>query len=146
MSFVALVPADARAGADRLGDPFLALQRAQREEEPSGGEDGVVRVGQAEGLFLGERVGLLAVGLGPGRVAAGRLSAQPFGDVPRIGPGPLRQLGGGGRPGRQCRVEAEAVADDDVARRERGPQVTDEAVQEVHQPVLVDRHGRLLVS
>ena len=76
---VLLVPAHAGAGAERLLDPRLGPQRAERELERAGQEDRPVRVGQREGLLVGQRVAVGArVVLD---VAAGGLPAQPLGDV-----------------------------------------------------------------
>ena len=93
---VLLVPAQAAAGPEGLGDPRLGPQRAEREHERAGRVDAAVRVGQREGLLFGHRV---AVG---GRVvldvAARGLAAQPFGDVARVGLRARGQLLGGRGP------------------------------------------------
>ena len=53
---VVLVPAHAGAGPERLGDPRLGLQRAQRQHERARQRSSVaVRVGQRERLLLGQR-------------------------------------------------------------------------------------------
>ena len=82
---VLLVPAQAGAGAERLGDPRLGPQRAEGQHERAGRVDAAVRVGQHERLLLGHRVGV--VGRVVLDVAARGLAAQPFGDVTRAGLG-----------------------------------------------------------
>ena len=135
---VLLVPADAGAGAERLGDPRLGLQRAERQHERAGHVDGAVRVGQREGLLLGQRVGLgrrrrtRRSRWRPGRAATRRRSAGWSRSRGQL-------LGGRRRLGQRL-VQAEVVADDDAARRHRRAEVADELAQELHQLVAVDSH------
>ena len=135
---VVLVPAHPGAGAERLGDARLGLQRAEREHERAGNIHGAVRVGQRERLLFGHRVGLRGgVVL---HVPASRLPAQPFGDIPRAGPGPPGELFGARRTRRQRPVQAEPVPDNHVPGREGGPQVGDEPAEELLQLVHVNSH------
>ena len=69
------------AGAERLGDPRLRLQRAERQHERARRVDAAVRVRQDERLLLGHRVGA-AVGVEL-HVPAGRLAPQPLVHVAR---------------------------------------------------------------
>jgi hypothetical protein len=48
-----LVPGQAGAGAERVGDAPLGLEGAEREHERPGGVDSAVGVGQGEGLLAG---------------------------------------------------------------------------------------------
>ena len=136
---VVLVPAHPAAGAERLGNPRLGLQHAEREHERPGNVHAAVRVRERERLLLGHRV---RVGR---RVVVhvsmlGRLAAQPFGDVPGIRAGPLSQFGGGGRVTSQRPVQAEVVSGDHAACREGSAQVGDEPAEELLQLVHVDSH------
>jgi hypothetical protein len=135
---VVFVPADARAAAERLGDLVLRPQRAERELERAGCEDRPVRVGQREGLFGGERVGLgLRVVF---HVAPGRLAAEPFVDVAGGGAGALGELMRQHRPLGERAIKTETIAHEHVARGHRRAEVSHELVQELHQLFLVDSH------
>jgi hypothetical protein len=80
---VVLVPAHAGAGPERLGDPWLGPQRAERQHERARRVHAAVRVGQRERLLLGHRVAVrCGIVLD---VTAGRLAAQPLGHIPRAG-------------------------------------------------------------
>ena len=137
-ALVVLVPAHPGTAAERLGDARLGLQRAEREHERPGNIHGAVRVGQRERLLLGHRVGLRGgIVL---HVPASRLPAQPLGDVPRAGPGPLGELFGARRTRRQRPVQAEPVPDNHVPGREGGPQVGDEPAEKLLQLVHVNSH------
>src|SRR2546430_16725770 len=86
------MPADAGTGPERLDDLLLRPERTERELECTGRENGPVRVGQREGL-------LRCQGVAPGlrvvlHVAASRLAAEPFVDVPGGGAGVLGELAG----------------------------------------------------
>src|SRR5690242_9924770 len=133
-----LVPAHARAAAERLDHLLLRPKRTERELERTRREDGPVRVGQREGLLRGERVrpGLRVVL----HVAASRLAAQPLIDVAGRGAGPLGELIGQHRVLGEHPVQAQPVTDEHVARGHRRAEVSHELVQEIHQLVLVDRH------
>ncbi len=136
---VVLVPAHTRAGAVGLLHPWHGGQSAQCELEGAGEEERAVGVGEGERLLLRHRVAVaVRVVLD---VAAGRLAADPLGHVARVGAGPLGELAGGGGRGGEAAIEAEAVAEDDVAGRHGRAQVADELADELHQQVVVDRHG-----
>ena len=129
------VPPDARTGAERIGHPLLGAQRAEREHERPRRVHRAVRIGEDERLLLAERVG---VGVGVVvDVAAGRLAAQPFGDVARVAVGAPGQLVRRARRGGQRPVEAEAVAHHHVAGGHRRAEVGDEPAQHLVQLVFV---------
>ena len=136
---VVLVPAQAAARSEGFGDPRFGLQRSERQHECAWRVDVAVWISQRIRLLLGHRVAIR------GRVvfdvAAGRLAAQPFGDVTRAGTRAHRQLVGARRPGGQCLVQAEPVTDDHVPGRHCRPQVRNERAQEFVQLVVVDRHN-----
>jgi hypothetical protein len=133
-----LVPAQAGAGTESLGDLRLGPQRAESQHECAGGVDAAVGVGQREGLFFRHRVGIRdRVIL---YVAACRLPAQPFGDVARIGAGALGWFFWAGGPFRQRLIQTEPVPDHHVGSRRRGAEVGDEPAEELVQLVFVDCH------
>ncbi len=139
---VVLVPAQPGAGAEPLGDLRLGLQRAQRQHERARRVDRAVRVGQHEGLLLGHRKGVaVRVVLD---VAAGRLAAQPLGDVARVGLGAGGELVGGCRGRCQRAVQAEPVPDHDVARRRGRAEVGHELAEDLAELGVVDCHVILL--
>jgi hypothetical protein len=142
---VVLVPAEAVAGADGLGDPRLVLAGRGGDLEGAGHERRAGLVGQGESLLLGQAVAV--GGRVVGDVAAGRLAAQPLGQVALAGAGAGGQLGRGGRAGGgQSLVEAQPVAGDDRGRGEHRAQVGDEAVEKLVQLGLVDGHGANLLG
>src|SRR6266487_5317194 len=93
------VPADPRAGAERLGDRRLVPHRGRGELERSGQEERVLLVDQGERLDLVQVVarGLRVVA----DVPAGGLTAQPLRHVPLPGAGAPGQLGGRARADRK---------------------------------------------
>jgi alkanesulfonate monooxygenase SsuD/methylene tetrahydromethanopterin reductase-like flavin-dependent oxidoreductase (luciferase family) len=128
----------ATGGVLQPGSVPLRPQRTERELERAGHEDGPIGVGQGEGLFWRQRVGLrLRVVL---HVPPGRLAAQPFIDVTGGGAGALGELTGRHRPLGEHAIKAEPIADEHVARRHCRAEVSHEPVQEFHQPFLVDLH------
>ena len=133
-----LVPAHPGAGAERLGDAGLGLQRAEREHERPGNVHAALGVGERERLLLGQPVSLRPrVVLD---VPSGRLTAQPLGDVAGTGLRPLGEFLRAGGSGGEGPVQAEAVPDDHVPGREGGPEVGDEPTEEFLQFVHVDSH------
>jgi hypothetical protein len=125
---VLLVPADPGAGAEGLGDARLALEAGQGELERAGQVHRDGRVGEGEGLLLGEAEA--SAGRVVGHVAGGGLGGQPLANVP---------LGPGHGP-----VQAEAVAEHDHAGLHGRPQVLHELAHEGVALVLVDgQHGLL---
>jgi hypothetical protein len=136
---VLLVPADPGAGAEGLGDTRLGPEAGQGELERAGQVHRAGRVGQREGLLLGEAEP--PTGRVVGQVAGGGLSGQPLVHVPLGGAGPLGQLGRAERTGTgHGPVQAEAVAENDHAGLHGRPQVLDELAQKGVEPVLVDGH------
>ena len=135
---VVLVPAEAGTGAEGLGDLRLGLQRTQGEHESARQVRRSVGVRQQEGLLLGQRVDVLAVGARD--VAAGRLAAQPLRDVPRVGAGPGRELGGRRRTLGQRLEEAEPVARHHASGRDGGAEVAGELSDEFVDLVHVECH------
>jgi hypothetical protein len=135
------VPADPGAGAEGLGDARLALEAGQGELERAGQVHRAGRVGQREGLLLGEAEA--PAGRVVGHIAGGGLGGQPLADVPLGGAGPLGQLGRAERPG-PGPVQAEAVAEHDHAGLHGRPQVLRELAQEVVELALVDGQDGLL--
>jgi hypothetical protein len=140
---VLLVPADPGATAERLGDARLGLEAGQGELERPGQVGQAGRVGQGEGLLLGQAEP--PAGRIVGQVAGGGLGGQPLGHVPLGGAGPLGQLGRAQRPGAgHGPVQAEAVAEHDHAGLHGRPHILDELTDEGVELVLVDGHDRLL--
>jgi hypothetical protein len=134
------VPADPGAGAEGLGDARLGLEAGQGELERPGQVGQAGRVGQGEGLLLGQAEA--PAGRVVGQVAGGGLGGQPLGQVPLGRAGPLGQLGRAQRPGAgHGPVQAEAVAEHDHAGLHGRPQVLHELAQEGVELVLVDGHA-----
>ncbi len=137
-----LVPADALAGAGRVGDARRVQHGADRELEEAGQVRRAVGVGERDGLLGRQRVAA-AVGV-IGDVAAGRLHVQPLADVALRGAGALGQLdrrepAGAG----QRAVEPELVAHDDERSAERGAHLVDCAEHELREFVSVELDGRI---
>ena len=123
---VVLVPAEAGAGAERLLDrgvsalsaPSASSNAPGRKTGPSGSVSakacsGVIEYDAVRGVVL--------------HVAAGGLAAQPLVDVALVGAGRGRRARGRRRAGGEAAVEAEPLAEEDVAGGDGGAEVADDA-------------------
>jgi len=134
---VVLVPADARARPEGLGDCGLVPRRAGHELEGAGQEGRAVLDREGHGLLRGQAVA--PAGRVVLDVAAGRVGGEPLAHVALRGVRALGEVGGRGRAAiGQRLVEPEPVADDDHRGAEHRAEVADGAMDEVHEPVVVD--------
>jgi hypothetical protein len=135
---VVLVPAEAFAGAEPLGDLGHGPQRRDGEQERAGQVRRALLVREGEGLLLRERVA--AAGRVVLDVLPRGLRVEPLADVALVGARALGQFAGGQRPPGQSLVQTQPLADDDEAGVERGAEVRDELPQQLIELLLVDCH------
>src|SRR5205823_5309082 len=134
---VMLLPAHPGAGPERAEEPLVVGVAGRDALVCAAEEDRAVLVGEHRGV-LGrqlERAVLRPVG----DIAAGRLVAQPFADIPWRGPGLAGQrlcrdgAGAGHRP-----IQSELVTEVHQQPGDRRPHVTDRLADEPLQPRLID--------
>ena len=137
-----LVPADALAGAEGLGDLGLVVEHRGDDLVGAGQEGRPALIGEHGGLF-GGHVEALGGGV-VGDVAGGGLRGQPFAQIAFGETGALGQLlGVGGALGERF-VDAEAVAENDQRRAHRGAHVADHAAEKLLKLCRIDGHCILL--
>ena len=147
---VVLVPPEAFARPEALGDLGLVAHARRGDVEGAGKERRALGIGEA-GRLLRRQEEALAVGVVLG-VAAGGLRAQPLAHVALVGARPRGELARRDRLAVAHRgVEAELVADEDGRLVQRCAEVAGEAPDELLQSPFVeggvtDGHGRLLKS
>jgi hypothetical protein len=135
------VPADAGAGADRVGDPRRVQHRPDRDLEEPRQVRRAVLIGERHRLLWRQAVPVL------GRVVldipARGLRVEPLAHVTLARAGPCRQLDGRERAGtRQRPVEPEPVAHHDQRRVERRADLVDGTEHELLE--LGSVQGRLI--
>jgi hypothetical protein len=143
---VVLVPADAFACAERVGE--LGEDAARRDRRLEGADDERRAVGVREHQrLLGRELVAAAAGVVI-HVAGGRLRIEPLAHVALARIGVRRKPGGRHRPLRRQRaIQSEPVADDHQRSGRYRAEVYDRAAQQVVKLLLVDscsRHGHSL--
>ena len=135
---VVLVPADAVAAHEGLGEPVGDAPRCQRGLEGTDEEGRAVRVGKRHRL-LGRQGVMAAVGQ-VAHVAGGGLSVEPLAHVALADAGAGGELRGAERPVRgQRAVEAELVTDQHQGCDRHGAEIHHDAAQQFVEQVFVDR-------
>ena len=138
---VVLVPADAAAFAEALGDPLPAVDGGDRALDHPRQVDRPAVVREHERVLDRQRVPVRVRLVG--HVAAGRLGVEPLAHVALAGVGARRQLGGADGLGvRHGLVEAEPVADRHERRVERRADLAGHLVHERLEPCFVDEGDR----
>ncbi len=141
---MAIAPGNSFSGPERSGDFFLVEPQGSRDVPGRREEQRAVLVGQHEGLFRREFIGL-AGGVVP-HVSSGRLAVQPFAHVAFRAFGASCDFPCAQRTGTGHRfVEAQPVPEGDhdaaIARRE----IVDGPFHEFVEGFLIDRHAVLLL-
>jgi hypothetical protein len=141
---VVLVPADAFASAEALGDARPAVHHGGRGLEDPGHRHGARFVGEDERVLSEQRVAVL-VGV-IGHEAAGGLRVEPLAHVALVRVGARREFAGTDRLGvRHRTVQAELVAYRDERGVQRGADLSGDLTGECLDATLVEcLHGVLL--
>ena len=132
-----LVPADAAAVDEAVGEAVAAVGGRRGGQEHAGEGERARLVGEHEGVLGRERVRVLLRVVG--HVAAGGLVVEPLADVALLRAGAARELGGGdGLAVGHRAVEAETVSDGDQGGAHGGADVRGDLVDEGLDLGLVD--------